>query len=279
MIRAKVFNTWLLWPALILLLAFFLIPSLDIIRASIYDPEFTTKHFDRVFTRPIYLDVLWRTIRVSLIVSVMCAIVGYPVAYFIVQQPRHRQFFFLFLVFIPMWMSVLIRSYAWMVVLGREGLINTSLIGLGLADEPLKMLFTTGAVYVAMVQILLPIQIVTCYSAMSEIDLDLIRAARVLGARPWQAIRRVFLPLSLDGTITGGIIVFMLSMGFFITPALVGGRKDMMLANLIEFHVDQLNWGFAAAIAMVLLLATVCSVVVIRLLSRILMKSLIGGGM
>ena len=224
------------------------------------------------------MTVLWRTIKVSFIVSVLCAVIAYPVSYYIVQRPRKQQLYLLFLVFIPLWMSVLIRSYAWMVVLGREGVINTAFIGLGLLDAPTKMLFTTSAVYIAMVQILLPIQIVTCYSAMCEIDLDLVRAARVLGAKPWQAIRRVFLPLSLDGTITGAIIVFMLSMGFFITPALVGSRKDVMLANLIEFQVEQLNWGFASALAIVMLVATISCVIVIKWLSRRFTKWLVGGG-
>ena len=274
----RIFETWLIWPSLIMLVGFFLLPTLDIFRASVFDPQYTTEHFSKLIDRPVYLDVFWRTIKVSAVVSILCAVIAYPVSYFIVQRPRKQQFFLLFLVFIPLWMSVLIRSYAWMVVLGREGVINALLIGLGITEAPTKMLFTTGAVYIAMVQILLPIQIVTCYSAMSEIDLDLVRAARVLGAKPWQAIRRVFLPLSLDGTITGAIIVFMLSMGFFITPALVGGRRDMMLANLIEFHVDQLNWGFASAIAILLLAGTILSVIIIKWLSRRFIRWLVGGG-
>jgi len=274
----KFTSTWLLWPALFMLVAFFLVPTLDILRASFFDPEFSTNHFVKLFSSNVYLNVLWRTIRLSIIVSLICAVIGYPIAYFIVQRPRKQQIFFLFLIFIPLWMSVLIRSYAWMVVLGREGLLNSILFEIGFIDQPVKMLFTTGAVYIAMVQILLPIQIVTCYSAMSEIDLDLIRAARILGAKPWQAIRRVFLPLSLDGTVTGAIIVFMLSMGFFITPALVGGRKDIMMANLIEFQVNQLNWGFAAAISIVLLIGTVLSVIIIKWLSKILTRRLVGGG-
>lgn len=273
----KIFETWLIWPSLLLLVGFFLLPTLDIFRASVFDPQFTIEHFAKLIDRPVYLDVFWRTLKVSAIVSILCAVIAYPVSYFIVQRPRKQQFFLLFLVFIPLWMSVLIRSYAWMVVLGREGVINVLLIGSGITETPTKMLFTTGAVYIAMVQILLPIQIVTCYSAMSEIDFDLMRAARVLGAKPWQAIRRVFLPLSLDGTITGAIIVFMLSMGFFITPALVGGRRDMMLANLIEFHVDQLNWGFASAIAILLLAGTILSVIIIKWLSRRLTRWLVGG--
>ena len=141
------------------------------------------------------------------------------------------------------------------------------------------MLFTSGAVLAAMVQILLPIQILTCYAAMTEINFDLIRAARVLGAKPWQAMMRVFLPLSLEGTITGLVIVFMLSMGFFITPALLGGRQDTMIANLIEFQVQRLNWSFAAALGLVLLILTVVMIVLLRGLGRMAARRILKGGL
>lgn len=270
---------WLFLPATLLLVAFIVAPSLDLFRASIFDPDFTTKHFARLVDRGVYLDVMGRTIRVSLIVAVLCTIIGYPVAFFINLQPRRRQTLLLFLILIPMWMSILIRTYAWIVVLGRDGLVNQALAALGLAAEPVQMLFTSGAVLAAMVQILLPIQILTCYAAMTEIDFDLIRAARVLGAKPRQAIARVFLPLSLDGTLTGLVIVFMLSMGFFITPALLGGRQDMMIANLIEFQVQRLNWSFAAALGVVLLVLTVGMIVVLRGAGRLLARRILKGGL
>lgn len=273
----RIFKTWLLWPTMVMMLAFFLVPSLDIIRTSIFDPTLTGAHFARFFTRSVYLTVFWKTIKISALVAIICAVVGYPVAYFISQRSRQNQFLLMFFIFIPLWMSVLIRSYAWMIVLGREGIINSALISMGLIDQPLKLLFTTGAVFVAMVQILLPIQIISCFSAMTEIDMDLIRAARVMGARPMQAFRRVFLPLSLDGTVTGALIVFMLSMGFFITPALVGGPKDLMLANLIDFHVQRLNWGFASTIALVLLVGTICSILIVRHISNQMLRKVRGG--
>lgn len=270
---------WLLLPATLLLAAFIVLPSFDLFRASIFDPELTTRHFERLVNRGVYLDVIWRTIRVSLIVAVLCTVIGYPVAFFINLQPRRRQTVLLFLILIPMWMSILIRTYAWMVVLGRDGLVNETLAALGLTTEPVQMLFTSGAVLAAMVQILLPIQILTCYAAMTEIDFDLIRAARVLGARPKQALACVFLPLSLDGTLTGLVIVFMLSMGFFITPALLGGRQDAMIANLIEFQVQRLNWSFAAALGVVLLLLTVAMIVALRAVGKLLARRLLKGGL
>ncbi len=269
---------WLLLPAALLLAAFIVMPTFDLIRASIFDPEFTLEHFQRLIDRGVYVDVMWRTVRVSLIVAVVCTIVGYPVAMFINLQPKKRQVALLFLILIPMWMSVLIRTFAWIVVLGREGLINDLMIGLGLADGPVQILYTSGTVITAMVQIMLPIQIITCYSAMTEIDLDLMRAARVLGARRWQALTRVYLPLSYDGTLTGLVIVFMMSMGFFITPALLGGRQDMMIANLIEFQVQHLNWSFAAAIGIVLLFLTVAMILLLRWTGRFAFRRLLNVG-
>jgi len=273
--RETVRRTWLLWPALFLLLAFFLIPSFDIVRSSVMDPNFTTEHFERLVDRKVYMAVFWNTLQLSLMIAVLAAFLGFPAAYFISQQPRKTQFLLIFLIFIPMWMSILIRSYAWMVMLGRDGVVNTALLGLGLVETPARLLYTSGAVWVAMLQILLPIQIVTCYSAMTEIDMTVVRAARILGASPAQAMRRVFLPLSLDGTLTGAIIVFMLSMGFFITPALLGGPSDRLLGNLIEFQVERLNWGFASALGLLLLVGTLLAVVIIRQLGRLLLKRLI----
>jgi len=145
------------------------------------------------------------------------------------------------------------------------------LISLQLVDKPMKLLYTSGAVYLAMVQILLPVQIVTCYGAMTQIDGDLVKAARILGAKPRQAFLRVFLPLSLDGTITAALIVFILSMGFFITPALLGGQHNLILGNLIEQQVGRLNWGFASTLGVVLLVATLGSVLMARVARRIVL--------
>lgn len=247
--------TWLLWPALLLLVLFFIWPTLDVARASLFDPDFTLRHFERLVTRSIYATVLLRTLWVALEVAVLCTLIGYPAAWIISRQPRQRQVL-LFALFVTMWMSVLIRSFAQVVVFGREGVVNGLLLALGLASEPQQFLYTSPAVLVAMVQVLLPIQIVTCVGAMTEIDSGLVRAARVLGATPAQAFARVVVPLSLDGLLTAFSIVFMLAMGFFITPALLGGRSDLLLGNLIEQQVGELKWGFAAALAVLLLTAT-----------------------
>ncbi|WP_299911767.1 ABC transporter permease [uncultured Paracoccus sp.] len=262
-----------LLPALFLALAFFLVPVSIMLYQGLFDPGFTLEHFERFFTRGAYLRIFLNSIQISAIVGLICVLIGYPTAYFIVRQPRHRRPLLLFLVLVPMWMSVLVRTYAWMVLLGREGMINLALIHLGLIDEPVKLMYTSGAVYIAMVQILLPIAIVTCYGTMADIDQSLLSAARIMGASPVQAFRRVFLPLSLEGAVTGFLIVFILSMGFFIVPALVGGPKDMMIANVIATQMAKANWGFAASVALLLLIFTALAMAGIRLASRKLLYS------
>ncbi|SLN71536.1 Spermidine/putrescine transport system permease protein PotB [Falsiruegeria litorea R37] len=253
-----------LLPGIALILMLFLIPVGIVFQQGLFDPVFTTEHFVRFATRGAYMRIFWSTLQISTVVALVCLLVGYPIAYFIVRQAPARRPFLMFLVLVPMWMSILARTYSWMVVLGKEGIINQSLIWLGLVDEPIKMLFTTGAVYVAMVQIMLPILIVTCFSSMTEIDQSLLRAARIMGASPRKAFREVFLPLSAEGAITGTLIVFILSMGFFIVPALLGGRRDAMLANVISGQVSQTNWGFAAALSIVLLGATLLVLFLVR---------------
>ena len=263
-------RVWLLWPALVLLVLFFVWPLIDVVRVSVFNPDFTFAQFERFFTRSVYFDVLLRTLWMSLQVAVLCTLIGYPVAWIISRQSRQWQFILMFCVFITMWMSVLIRSFAWVVVLGREGVVNGALQALSLIDAPVQMLYTSTSVLIAMVQVMLPIQIVTCLGALVDIDSGLLRAARVLGATPAQAFRRVAIPLSMDGLTTAAAVVFMLSMGSFITPALLGGRTDLLLGNLIEQQVEQLKWSFAATLAIVLLISTLVGLVLARGLQRII---------
>lgn len=245
----------------------FAVPVAFVFVEAAFAPEFSLAHFERFFTRSVYLTVYWNTLFVSATVASICLLIGYPMALFIVSQPERRRPLLLFLVLVPLWMSILVRTYAWMVVLGREGIVNSALQWTGIIDQPLTLMFTTGSVYVAMVQILLPIMVVTCYSAMTEIDPGLVRAARVCGASPFAAFRRVFLPLSLEGALTGWSVIFILSMGFFIVPALVGGRRDVLLGNMIVNQIAQANWGFAAAMAIVLLVSTVVLLAFVRLVA------------
>lgn len=260
-------------PALLLALIFFLIPVFIMFYQGLFDPEFTFVHFDRFWNRGAYLRIFINSVKISVVVGLICVLIGYPAAYFIVRQRPSLRPILLFLVLVPMWMSVLVRTYAWMVLLGREGLINMTLVYLGILDEPVRMMYTTGAVYIAMVQILLPVAVITCYGTMADIDQSLLSAARVMGAKPFAAFRRVFLPLSLEGAVTGFLIVFVLSMGFFIVPALVGGPRDTMVANIIATQVAKANWGFAASVALILLVFTLFAMTLIRMISKRLIYS------
>lgn len=257
----------LLAPSALLLLAFFIYPLIQVLLSSALDPQFTLEHYERILERPVYLSVLWRTVEVSLGVTAFCFLLGYPAAYYLAHcSPRQRVYLFI-LVLLPLWTSLLIRSYSWIVVLGKNGVLNLLLMQLGLIDAPVQMLYTTATVYLAMVQILLPVTILTSYSVMMKIDDGLVRAARVLGASPWRAFTNVYFPLSLPGVVSGAIITFILSMGFFVTPALVGGRRDLMIGNLIEAQINQsVNIGFASTLGILLLATTIVIVMVFRAL-------------
>jgi ABC-type spermidine/putrescine transport system permease subunit I len=160
-------------------------------------------------------------------------------------------------VVLPFFTSIIVRTYAWMVLLGRNGVVNQYLVALGFTDTPLPFLYNQTGVLIGMSYVLLPFLILTAYSVMRGIDPGLIRAAHSLGASRFQAFRRIFLPLSLPGIAGGTLLVFILSLGFFITPALMGGPSDIMIAMLIEREVEfTLNWSFASALAVILLLVT-----------------------
>lgn len=259
---------WLIGPGLVLLGVTFVIPVLLIVQTSLFDPAFTGEHFLRFFNRGVYVRVLINTFEISAVVTIFCLLIGYPTAAYIVSRPKTIQPALLFLVLVPLWMSILIRTYAWMVVLGRDGIINDALIWSGLTDEPLQLIYTSGAVYVGMIQILLPIMILTCYGTMTQIDPKLVRAARVMGASPLAAFRTVFMPLSAAGAVNGMLAVFILSLAFFITPALIGGRRDAMLANLIASQVERGNWGFAGAMSMLLLISALLVLGIVNLATR-----------
>jgi len=259
----------LLLPAISLTLIIIIFPVFELFQSSFFDPDFTTKNIKKFFSKKLYIKVLFNTVKISLGTTFLCFILGYPTAYFIAHSNKKFRGIFLFLILLPFWISILIRSYSWMAVLGIEGVINTIFISIGVLEKPIRMLYTTGTVYLAMVQIMLPIMILTAYSTMIRIEEDYIKAARILGANPIQAFLKIYFPLSFSGVASGSIIIFILSMGFFITPALVGGKKDMMIGNLINFQINQLlNWGFASFIGLVLLLTTLIIVLLFIWLTK-----------
>src|SRR6185503_8872053 len=205
----------------------------------------------------VFRDVLGRTLWISAMVTLICLALGYPVAYVIAAQPPGRAGMLLFLVLLPFWTSLLVRTVAWVVLLQKEGVLNSLFMSLGLVHEPLKMIYNRFAVYVAMVHVLLPFMILPLYSVMRGIPPSYVRAASSLGAKPFTAFRRVFVPQTLAGIGAGRLMVFIQALGYYITPALVGGAEDQMISYFIAFYASKtVNWGMAAALSIMLLTAT-----------------------
>jgi putative spermidine/putrescine transport system permease protein len=249
-------TTWLLLLAPLALTLFaFVSPMVEVFRWSLFDGTgLTTEHLEVALTDELYLIVLKQTLVLSAQVAVLCVVLGYPVAYYLATLAGGLQRFCILIITFPLWVSVLVRTYSWIVVLGREGLVNTMLASAGVVDEPLKLIFTRGAVLVASVQVLLPLAVLIMFGAMRQINRTLIQAARIMGAPPSAAFWRIFLPLSMNGVISAAILIFVLSLGFYVTPALVGGPRDVMISNVIAAQINQtLEWGLGAALGIVLL--------------------------
>ncbi|MCC7271247.1 MAG: ABC transporter permease [Alphaproteobacteria bacterium] len=252
--RLRLLHAALAAPAALLLAALFAYPLLDLLRLSLEHGSLA--HYEAVFSGGLYVRVLWNTARIAVIVTVACAVLGYPLAHFLATAPRGWALFGLLCVVLPFWTSLLVRTYAWMVLLGNNGVVNKLLLAAGIVAEPLPLMHNELGVVVGMVHVLLPYFVFPVYAVMLRVDRDLMAAAEGLGAPLWQVVRRIYLPLTLPGVVAGGTLVFILALGFFITPALLGGGKVMMIALLIDQQVAQmLNWGLASALCMVLVAA------------------------
>ncbi len=260
----------MLLPAVLVLAVLFAYPLLGIVTRSVYKAGYTLDMYRQIFRVPVYLQVLLATFKVSALVTVVCLALGYPLAYLLAtRRPRTAQLLMIIVV-LPFFTSIIVRTYAWMVLLGRNGIVNQYLIALGLAPAPLPLLYNAAGVVIGMTYVLLPLMVLTIWSVMRGIDPALVRAAHSLGASPAQAFRRIYLPLSAPGIAGGTLLVFLLSLGFFITPALMGGPSDVMIAMLIEREVEfTLNWSFASTLAVVLLVLTLAGFVVYNRLVRL----------
>lgn len=233
------------------LTSFFLLSALDLKRtaggAIVAAPA----------NQSIYLDVLGRTFTVSLAVTMICLVLGFPVAYLLASLPAKQSNLLMILVLLPFWTSLLVRTAAWVVLLQEQGLVNDAMIWLGVIDKPVRLIYNRIGVYVAMTHILLPFMILPLYSVMKGIKPVYMRAATSLGATPTEAFIRVYLPMTLPGVGAGGLLVFILALGYYITPALVGGAPDQMMSYFIAFYTsDTVNWGMASALGAILLAAT-----------------------
>jgi mannopine transport system permease protein len=253
-------------PLILLLLFAFLYPIGKLMWASfVTGAGFTPDHYLRALSEPVYLNVLWRTIRIAFVVTIASFLLGYPVAYAMNVINKRFSLLIVACVLVPLWTSILVRSYAWIVLLQRNGIFNPLLREGGLIDAPLRMIYTEGAVMVAMTHVLLPFMILPIYSSLQSIPPDFARAARNLGAGATRTFLHVTLPLSLPGIYAGSLMTFILALGFYITPALLGGPSTLMMATVIgQQTTELLNWPFAGALSGVLLGATLLLVIVFR---------------
>ena len=250
----------LLLPALLMLgLIFFAPLGWFFIRTLLIEvhPAALPALFAQVLSsRPMRIAMV-TTLEISVLVTVATLLVGYPIAYYLANRCGLRFSLVIFCVIVPYFTSVIVRTYALMVLLGRNGIVNQALMKVGLIDHPLALIYNTFGIVVGMTYVLLPYMVLTLYSAMKGIDPTLLRAARALGANGPTVFRRVYLPLSWHGVISGSLIVLILSIGFFITPSLLGGPGDVMIAMLIERSIEiMLDWQTAAVMSLILLAAT-----------------------
>ena len=239
-------------PLLIFMLIFYALPVLSMLMRSLFNPGLTLSNYTSLPDDVVFIKVFWNTLYTSVIVTLGALLLGYPVALALVRTRRLAPLI-LIVIMLPFWTSVLVRSYAWMVLMGRHGLINEAMMAAGFLDRPMRLLNTPLATQIAMIHILLPYMILPIANALRQIDPSLARAASGLGATPLSTFRQVILPLSMPGVAAGTLLVFVLSLGFYITPAMVGGPREITLSMLIAQQVDQLNWSYAACLSAVLL--------------------------
>lgn len=243
---------WLLLivPVLFIFLTM-VIALVNIFQRSCFDSSgFTTEYFKKVLTEPLYRKVLWTTLRTGFVVTVCTVIIAYPMAFLSVRSKKSAiRRVVSGGVLVPYWVSMLVRIFAWQIILAKNGILNQVLILTGVIDEPLDLLYNAVAVVVSLTHILLPQMFLSMQSVMAEIDPNLTLAAEGMGAKPVKNFATVFLPLSVPGIISGCMMVFVLALGFYIAPALLGGSEDMMVSNLIQQNMESMNWNIAAALS------------------------------
>jgi putative spermidine/putrescine transport system permease protein len=268
---------WLIMPAFLLLVVFYLAPILQVLAISVTEPEPGLGNYERLFTSGAVQRVIVTTLRICLITTVLALLLGYAIAYAItLASPRARGWWIL-AVLVPLWISVLVRAFAWVTLLRRQGLVNNTLMEAGIISEPLPLVWNEFGIVVGMVHYMVPFAVLPMLASMREIDPRLLAAARGLGASRGAVFRRVFLPLSLPGVIAAGVLVFIFSLGFYITPAILGGGKTLMVAEWIGLQIlDLIRWGLGTMMATMLVVAIL---VTLAVFSRIVdLRRIFGAG-
>lgn len=250
-------TSWLLVaPALAMVVVFYFTPLARVLWISVSEPTLGLDNYALLFTSAPIMRMITTTARICVFTTAITLVLAYAVAYVLTHTSRMAQRVMVIGVLLPLWMSVLVRAFAWVTLLRREGLLNKALMAAGLIDEPLALMWNEVGVVIGMVHYMLPLGILPLWAAMRDIDDRCLAAARGLGAGPVQTFFRVFLPLSLPGIIGAGLLVFIFSLGFFITPAILGGGKTIMAAEYINIQIQEsLRWGVGTMIASTLIAA------------------------
>lgn len=255
---------------------FIIVPLIIVIYYSFTNIEggFTWENYQKFFD-PIYLGVLWRSLKIAFFCTVWCLIIGYPLALILTTSDFVRKKYLMFLCILPMWMNMLLRTYAWMTLLEKKGIINIILGWVGF--EPIQMLYTSGAVYLGLIYNFLPFMILPIYSVMVKMDHALIEAAEDLGANRFQVFLKIVLPKSMPGVMTGVTMVFMPAVTTFVISRLLGGGQYTLIGNLIEKQfVEAGNWYFGSAISILMMVLILISMYIMKLTGS---KDDVGGGM
>lgn len=257
-------------PFLAMIALAFLLPLGMLLHESLFVPHFNVANYEKVFDQAVYLRVMGRTLRISVLVTAITLLLAFPLAALMARTRGLLLAILLLAVLLPLWTSVLVRTYAWLVLLQRNGVLNDVLFGLGIISAPTQFLRTESAVVLAMSHVLLPFMVLPLYSALRAIPNEYVRAAQMLGAGSFSVFRHVMLPLSLPGISSGCLMTFLLAIGFFVTPALIGGPQQMMLATLVQQQVTELlNWPFAGALVGVLLVFVLALVLIFNKVVRL----------
>lgn len=244
-------------PAILLLAAFFIIPVAALLLRSVTEPELGLQNYAALLGSATYAKVFLNTFFVAGLVTAVTILIAFPVAWALAILPRPWAAILFAVILLSMWTNLLARTYAWMVLLQQTGLINRALMAIGLIDQPLQLTNNLIGVTIGMVYIMLPFMILPLVGVIRKIDPAILQAAALCGATRGQALRRVLLPLAAPGLVSGGLMVFVMSLGYFVTPSLLGGTANMMLPELIVQQVQSLvNWGMGGAAAFLLLVVT-----------------------
>lgn len=268
-------SKWLIAPVVLWLVLFLIVPMLFVVVISVLQRDefgnlvyqFSLNNYARFFDS-LYLGVYWDTLVLSVLTTVLCLILSYPLAYYIAHCSPAKQKWLLIMITLPFWINFLVRTYAWVLLLRSQGVVNSLLINIGLVEEPLKLLYTQGAVLLGMVYTFIPFMVLPIYVALEQMDRKLLEAAGDLGATKWRAFWHITLPQTKSGIMTGSVLVFVSTAGMFVVTDILGGAKSSMISNIIQNQfLGARDWPFGSALSVIF---AITSLVLIGLFNRAL---------